>query len=467
MKSQLLLTGFVTVAVIGALGCLPDPPPDPGGLKAEDFRLISLNGLDPNDNAVDLNDYCWAMEYFKPDDSNEGRIYVATGNDMVGLIYQGISAVMGMGELGEVSAKPPEIRRYRPDISPMHWERVLDYRDVELEPNFSTIGFRFMKTYRAKSNGKNYLYAATMGTDATLWRTASGAPGDWEIAWSSGQVGSIRYMAEHKGILYLALANEAPKGEQIGKIYATDGEQIWAVVEDGFGNPENKGVMCLASFNGWLYAGTMNTTEGYEVWKLSGPNGNETPIQVVRAGGPSPTNGGAITPCVFQDRLYLGAQIYMDKNVTMGFKGADMIRIDTQDRWETVVGWNSISGYGPGFSHWPNAYLWSMTTHQGWLYAGTYDQVSPFFNILEHPDKLIKAFWGKARVANIVEVLWNAGADLYKTQDGVTWYPVTLNGLGDVGNYGFRTLVSVGDLLYLGTTNPFDGLEVWLGGENQ
>lgn len=111
----------------------------------------------------------------------------------------------------------------------------------------------------------------------------------------------------------------------------------------------------------------------------------------------------------------------------------------------------------------PNTYIWSMLVHQGWFYVGTYDQVSPFFNVLEHPDRLIKAFLGRARTANLIELLGKAGADLYKTQDGVTWYPVTLNGFGDVGNYGFRTLVSVGNDLYVGTANPFDGLEVWVG----
>jgi hypothetical protein len=35
-----------------------------GGLTAGDFEKISLNGFDPEDNAVDKNDYAWAIEYF-------------------------------------------------------------------------------------------------------------------------------------------------------------------------------------------------------------------------------------------------------------------------------------------------------------------------------------------------------------------------------------------------------------------
>ncbi len=68
-----------------------------------------------------------------------------------------------------------------------------------------------------------------------------------------------------------------------------------------------------------------------------------------------------------------------------------------------------------------------------------------------------------AEVVNqyLLRYLWNAGADMYKSSDGVRWYPVTVTGLGDVGNYGFRTMESVGDDLYVGTTNPYDGLEIW------
>jgi hypothetical protein len=106
-----------------------------------------------------------------------------------------------------------------------------------------------------------------------------------------------------------------------------------------------------------------------------------------------------------------------------------------------------------------------MAVHDGWLYAGTYDQVSPVFNVLENLDKLITAFFWppSARRANLIEWIFNAGADMYKTRNGMDWYPVTINGFGDVGNYGIRTMVSVEDEFYLGMTNPFDGLEIWRG----
>ena len=69
----------------------------------------------------------------------------------------------------------------------------------------------------------------------------------------------------------------------------------------------------------------------------------------------------------------------------------------------------------------------------------------------------------RSREADLIELIWRADSDLYKTQDGVTWHRVTLDGFGDVRNCGFRTMESVGADLYIGTTNPFDGLEAWLG----
>ena len=54
---------------------------------------------------------------------------------------------------------------------------------------------------------------------------------------------------------------------------------------------------------------------------------------------------------------------------------------------------------------------------------------------------------------------WYIGADLWKTEDGIFWEPVTLNGFDNPNNYGFRTMVE--GSLYVGTANPFQGCEVW------
>ena len=249
--------------ITGCPAALPPLPSDIGGLKAEDFELISLNGFDPVDNRVDINDYAWSMEYFEPDGDAPPYVYVGTGNDMIGLIDQGISAVLGSAELGDVAARPPEIRRYRGDICRYAWETVLDYRDFEQDPDFETIGFRFLRQYRSPGDCVNRRYAATFGQTATIWRSATGEPSSWEVFWQTDEPGSIRYMEPHNGLLYLAFANEAPtSNDRVGKIFVTDGLEVSAVMTDGFGDLDNVGLMFLASFNGWLYAGTKNEAQG-------------------------------------------------------------------------------------------------------------------------------------------------------------------------------------------------------------
>jgi hypothetical protein len=436
-----------------------------GGLNSDNFRMISRNGFDPADHRRDFNDYAWSMTYFTPDGSEVGHVYCGTGNDMIGLVYESIEVLEGLQSIEDIHARPPELRRYRPDLGPKAWERVLDYRDIEDGPEYATHGFRSLAVYRSATDGKARLYAGTMSDDATVWRSESGEPGSWEQVWSLGEVNSVRSFATHNGLLYFALAADVPVDEPIARVWATDGDAFWPVVSDGFGNPDNTGAMALASFNDWLYVGTRNEVTGYEVWKLLGPDGADEPVQIVSAGGPSPINQAAATFCIFRDRLYVGNLIDPVTNLTGGPKAADIIRIAPDDSWKTIVGPGSITGIPSGFDHWPNAYIWSMTVHDGLLYAATMDQISGLFNMIEQADRMIAIIKASRdqRRPRPLERIYRAGADLYKTADGITWYPVTVTGFRDVGNQGFRNLVSVGDELYVGTTNPFDGLEVWRG----
>ncbi|MBN1342397.1 MAG: hypothetical protein JXQ73_06940 [Phycisphaerae bacterium] len=460
---QPVLNALVLLAALSICGaCLPAPTVEaPGGLEASDFVQVSLNGFDPADHQLDRNDYAWSMTWFQPDGEPRGYLYVGTGNDLISQFYRKVDDVLGLDGEGGGVKRWPEIRRYRHDSCATCWERVFDCRDAEDGPLCRTLGFRCLCAYRASSDGVLYLYAGTLGREAEVWRSSTGNPATWQRVWTSGQVGSIRDMKAHGNVLYLAVANEIPGTPHVGAIWATDGEHFWPVVSDGFGNPDNTAVMALASFNGWLCAGTSNQATGCEVWKLLGPDGRDDPVRVIAAGGPDPANQSAITFCAFQGELYVGTLVSPFLNAAAFEKGADLLRIDAADRWETVVGTGSSSGVRSGFGHRPNAYLWSMAVHDGWLYAGTFDHVSAMTHGLMNLDQIIKSYLTSRKGWTTFELLLDAGADLYKTPNGADWYPVTLAGLGDPGNYGIRTMQSVGDSLYFGTANPFDGLEVW------
>lgn len=444
-----------------------------GGLNKSDFVRISENGFDPADNRVDWNDYPWAMLHFTPDAKAEGHLYVGTGNGIDELI------LAALGQLGEDSGeRPPEIRRYRPDVGRLTWERVFDYRDFEVGPDFTATGIRNMSQYRSQSDGVNRLYASTFGAEPTVWRTATGDPGSWELFWSAttGR-GSIRWMTEHNGLLYLAIANDVTAEGDIlsspGQILATDGDTIWPVMEDGFGNPDNGAIMSLISHDGWLWAGTANMITGFEIWKLEGPGG-EGPVQVVSEGATTMSNQVAATPYVYKGDLYWGSMIFLG----MFFKGCVLIRINDDDTWDTIVGPDGLSGYGAGFDNRNNGYLWWLEEHEGWLYAGTCDFTSQrqavFDTWVDFVAQFIGLFGETAehrfaevkRDPGLVGIVSQGGGDLWKSEDGVHWIPVFRNGLGDTFNWGVRIMQSVNGVLYLGLANPWDGFEIWSGTED-
>jgi len=475
------------VAAVSLGGCIQS--------EVGDFKRISNNGWDSIDNLQDKNDYAWSMKYYQPDGDAEGQLYVGSGNNVLGLVVSQFEAIL----LGEEELVPPiyspEVRRYTPGAKRTEWDRVLDYKDV-MEPGDEIFGFRYLQEYRSQATGKKHLYAATMGNNAILWRSESGDSGTWERFWESGENGSIRYIADHNGIMYIALATDIPFVKVPGEIWASDGENVWPVVQDGFGNTENRGFQFLTSWNGWLYTGTNNPVEGYEIWKFAGPDSNlqqgdliSDGVPLITGGGPSDINVWAATPAVFKGHLYVGSMIPVgfEPETGKGFKGTDIVRIAPDDSWEVVVGPDSLSGYGSGFDRLWNVYCWQMAEHQGTLYASTFDlstiirfgasQIPPTLDSL--PEVLLAGLrvalnggiqgtdYGFEKPVDDKELglplndVFNFGADIYKSVDGVNWEPLTVDGLGHPRNYGFRTMQSVGDTFYLGSANAFEGLQVW------
>ena len=286
------------------------PQCNPGGLMAMDFAKISENGFDAEDHAIDHNDYPWSMCWFQADGASEGHVYVGTGNNLFAISDYVALANRNGDPLTDMPTRPPEIRRHTPQGA---WERVFDYADVA-DDDLQTYGFRQMIAYRAKDAAEakarsNYLYAATHGVGASIWRSKSGDAGDWEQVHSTGpdNPASIRAMAVHDGKLYLGFSYDIADADmKPAEIWMSDdGINFEPYMQDGFGNPNNRGVETLISFNGWLYAGTRNDPEGYEIWKLEGSEGGAA-IKVVDHGGPDARNETAGTAAVFKNGGFVG-----------------------------------------------------------------------------------------------------------------------------------------------------------------
>jgi len=282
-------------------------------------------------------------------------------------------------------------------------------------------------------------------------------------------------------------------------------------------------VVSMASLNGYLYAGTQNDS-GFQVFRSNARAPADPQLgewtQIVNSGAGDMSNTRALTMQVFKNSVYVGSACFPitsdDPPEIRGPKGFELIRINTDDSWELLVGDSEAllppgdpvtrvpaSGWPGGFGNMLNYYCWSMQEKDGILYLGTFD-TSSFLRAVSLDD--IDDLLGSNEVSpqaqeqirqqmilvvqqaiNTMEIhntginypqllkflqadpyyweaVWTflvynfAGADLWKTSDGINWEPVTLNGFNKPYNYGIRTMAT--GSFYIGTANPFEGFEV-------
>jgi hypothetical protein len=283
----------------------------------------------------------------------------------------------------------------------------------------------------------------------------------------------------------------------------------------------NVAVISLASWRGYLYAGTQNDDGGFQLWR-SNARSPEDPgpgewARIIDSGAGDLANTRALTLKVFKDALWVGTSMFPlsgDAPFLLPPKGFELIRVEPDDSWTLVIGdylaqkppgdvpilRTPESGWPGGFGNFLNIYCWSLGEINGVLYLGTFDMSSFLYALLDEPslfeviDRLVPPGTLESTLADLqvmeTEALpkqyrrllsqvngaapgtldwgdvWReflerfAGADLWKSQDGLHWYPVTLNGMGNQENYGFRTMTRFNSL-YLGSANPFSGLDMF------
>lgn len=464
------------------------------------FRKITpVNGFDAidPDNAMQ-NNYAWSMTELN------GYIYVGTARNIPYSIFA--NEVFGSIPIPEeLTPKNPvmagEIWRH-PIKGCGNWERV--YRTPEPLVN---LGFRFMITYTTP-RGETAIYAGALTLTPNLFMLKSTDGINWRLLANDIQGFSTRYMAEHRGKLYMgALPLMGQAGIQLYSSY--DPERAGWEVVDVYGTPGKNprgNVDLLLSYNNHLYVGTGLST-GFEIWRTIGAE----PVRdqwklVVDQGAGDARNEHPWAWAVFKDHIYIGTAIeaaVLSLNPEQRIvppKGFDVIRVDKYDNWELIVGSDPVvptqpltgtrgqplSGYSSGFGNISNAYCWQILAQGDELYLGTFSWsvlIPPFIPLL--PD--IIAALQSAQQSGISQILsqlpitfpgnvlqivswilqilgWPVlGFDLWKSRDGIHWAPVSLNGLGNPHNYGVRMLYLANNgSLYLGTANPFDGLEVWV-----
>lgn len=255
-------------------------------------------------------------------------------------------------------------------------------------------------------------------------------------------------------------------------IYATTSPDAgdWHVINgNGFGSfPDCLTVFCVCVHEGELFAATAGLY-GFEVFRgvRNGKYTFEWTKILSNGAGRGALNQGVVSMCSFNGSLFLGTGIQnggFDRKNNIGPAAFELLKIDREGNFTIIVGESRnstvpTSGLGPGFGNPFNAYLWSLTHHNGYLFAGTLD--TSIFALYTSNQKLRQLYADLASIDDIESwLLHRGGADLWVSSDGFFWEPVTRNGFNNYYNYGIRTLISAGTSLYAGTANPF-GPRTW------
>jgi hypothetical protein len=449
-------------------------------LTRDDFMQVSLQGF----NGDRQNGYAWAMQWFNGNllvgtdraqsctntaqdhNSNPADPYPPTDPDIYcpPLISQ-LPALL-----------QAEIWSWSPVTGA--WTRVFQSPLNVLVPGYKEYtapdtGFRGMGVF-TEADGTQALYVSGASASA-LWPKVPGArllrstdgvnfnpvPQDAGTFLGDLHNQSFRDIVTYNGNFYIVAA--------AGFIDGASGSS-WQLLESA--NPEQGDnafqvipppmpgmqVCEIAVYNGYLYVAYRNEQTGFEVYYTNAQS-PYTYTQVITEGGYATyANHEILHMLEYNGGLYL-AGLGVRPNGPFKINGAELYRINPDNSWDLIVGAarstpngevTPLSGLGLGFGWNFNNQFWRMADYNGCLYVGTSDESTVFRDNPQYA-----AFVGP-----------ELGADLWSSCDGVHFSAIDINGFEDEFNYGYRTFSVTPYGLFVGTVNPYFGLQVWLGVPN-
>lgn len=463
-------------AVFAQMGCKPSR-----GLSRNDFRKVSLNGFGDGNNS-----YAHSMEWFK------GFVYTGTSRATMALLGAG-----DRGGMGDVSLDvwPVEIRHkvytpefeaeqaraeiWRMDPNVGDWTRV--YRAPMVTGKDGTrmsrdLGYRAMAVFQGGSDEEPCLYVSTWsrsrGDGMQILRSMDGVNFDpvGEPGLGGLDATSTRSLVAFKDRLFTSPTG-ATAGRQnasgIAAVYESrdPAQGQWTLTNEmGFGDPDNVGIFEMVANHTHLYAGTANIAKGYQLWRTTADG--EPPYRWERllsdGAGRGRLNQGVVSLAAFGDSVFVGSGIQkggIDKENKVGPAGPELIRVNPDGSNDIIMGekrrdGGPLSGMLPGWNNQFCGSIWKMSTHDGWLYAGTQDWL--VFLLYRDFDKLDSPAARILRRMDIVDFVETAGGyELWRSRDGENWVPVTRSGFENPYNHGVRNLLSTPHGLFVGSSNQF------------
>jgi hypothetical protein len=449
------------------------------GTERSGFSRIATGGFgDPH------NSYAHSMAWF------QGSLYVGTSRDLLALLKLFPPPEDPAAMRPWPIQVPDSVEKLDLRAQIWHWTPARKtWEMVHISPVIEgrnggrvarDLGYRGMTVFQGRSDPVPALYlsgisSVSRGTGARLLRSVDGrkVTAVSQPGLGNPQISTLRALVPFDGHLFVAPAgagkawNSTKKAIVLRSVDPVQG--VWEpACAPGFGDTSNTGIFEMQVFNGCLYAGTFNNSAGYQIWKT--PATGRKPCSwtkvIERGAHRGNKNEMAMSMCVFNDALYVGSGIQnggYDRTYRVGPAASELIRIHPDGTWDLVVGDPRqtpqgrklpLSGMLAGCNNFFNGYFWRMVSHKGSLYLGTFDW-SVFLPYARSP-----AMFEWLRDYIDLEGAWNiaqtrGGFDLWRTNNGVKWFPVTTRGFGNPYNYGARTMISTPCGLFVGTANPF------------
>lgn len=440
----------------------------PAAMSRDDFMQVALQGFGDFENS-----YAWSMAWFN------NQLFVGTdrAETCVSAAINNIQNPTSPYPPTDPNITcPPAISQLPPLLQAQIWAgnpitntwtrvfqsplnvRVPAYPGVFTAPDS---GFRGMTVFTEQSGtqalyvgGSTSIQAWPRLPGARLLRSTDGVhfnpvPQDPGTFLGNLHNQSFRDMFTYNNKFYVVAADtwellEAANPEQ--------GDNAFQVV-----TPSGTPVSDAASYNGYLYVGYRNEQQGFEVVYTNAqgtPPYTYTPV-ITNGGYKTYPNHEILHMVEFNGSLYLGGNGVRTSG-PYDINGAELYRINADNSWDLIVGVprntpqgpkKPLSGLGPGFGWYLNTQMWRMAVSNGCLYVGTFDEST---SLRTNPQ------FAKTVAPEL-------GFDLWVSCDGVHYTAIDINGFEDEFNYGIRTFADTPYGLFVGTANPYYGLEVWLG----
>ncbi len=480
------------------------------GLSRRHFRKVSENGFGDG-----YNSYAHSMCYFK------GGVFVGTSRATMALLGGGHKGGMKDVSLDawpveldkrvytdafETEAARAEIWRLDPPAGA--WTRVYRAPMVHAEDGTRMsrdLGYRAMCVFQGTSDPEPALYVSawsrSKGVGMQLMRSRDGE--HFEPAGPPG-LGDLDCTSTRSLIVFKDMLFTSPTGATGGRQNASGIAAVlvsrdpasgdWELANtNGFGNPRNLGVFEMLATEEYLYAGTANLAQGYELWRTRAEG--EPPFEwecvLTEGAGRGRFSQGLVSMVEFNGALYLGSGIQkggIDKQNKIGPAGPELVRFNPEDgSYDVVMGERRteagpLSNMLPGWNNVFAGSIYKMGVHDGWLYAGTQDwMVFLLWRDMERLDSPAGRLLQRMEVSDLIEA--SGGYDLWRTCDGENWVPVTRSGFENPYNHGVRNILSTPHGVYIGSQNQFGprsafevepgrweyrdnprgGTEIWLG----